>query len=226
MLNRRPSELRLCLAACVAVSCSRAQPASEVLALMDRFAHDFAGAKATLRTIDHTVGLPEDEVANGAFLVKRSGGRSQFLIAFAEPNARTVRVGEQLAEVYLPKIDEIDEYNIRNYKDIVQKLFLLGFGMPGKELAANYDVRNVKHEMLGSQSATYLELIPKSPDVRGKLKSVELWISNANQCPLRQVFHMPDGGFRTAEFSAVQLNPKFAGDAFDLPKGAKRVRVN
>jgi hypothetical protein len=59
-----------------------------------------------------------------------------------------------------------------------------------------------------------------------QLKSIEVWISDATQCPVRQAFHMPDGGFRTAQFSALAVNPKLPGDTFDLPRSAKRVRVN
>ena len=80
--------------------------------------------------------------------------------------------------------------------------------------------------MLDTQGATYMELIPKSPDVLRRLKTVEIWISDATQCPLRQIFHQADGSTRTADFSALEVNPKIPGDTFELPKGAKRVRMN
>jgi hypothetical protein len=48
--------------------------------------------------------------------------------------------------------------------------------------------------------------------VKKQLKSVEVWISDATQCPVRQTFHMPDGGFRTAQFSALAVNPKLPGN--------------
>jgi len=218
--------LRLGLLAVVSTACLPAQPGSEFLALLDRFARTFTAAKAGIRTTNHVVGVKEDDVETGTIFVKRSGGKSQFLITFTAPNTYTAAVREQVAEVYYPKLNEIHEYDIRSYKDIAQKLFLLGFGMPGRELAANYDVRNVRHETVDSQPATYLELVPKSADVLSKLKRVELWIADSNQCPVRQTFHFPDGGFRTAQFSALEVNPKLPASAFDFPKGAKRVRMN
>jgi hypothetical protein len=36
----------------------------------------------------------------------------------------------QIAKVYLPKLNKMQEYDIRAYKDVAQKLFLLGFGIP------------------------------------------------------------------------------------------------
>lgn len=193
---------------------------------MDNFARAFSGARATLRSINHVIGLPEDEVETGTIFVKRSGGKTQFRIDFQEPNAYTAAVRERVAEIYRPKLNEIQEYDLRAFKDVAQKLFLLGFGMPGRELAANYDIRNSKHDIVDGEGARYMELIPKSPDVLKQLKSVEIWISDRTQCPLRQTFHMRDGSSRTAQFSAMEVNPKFPAGTFDLPNGAKRVRVN
>lgn len=59
-----------------------------------------------------------------------------------------------------------------------------------------------------------------------QLKSVELWISDTTQCPVRQIFHLSDGGFRSAQFSSLEVNPKLPASAFDLPKNAKCVRLN
>ena len=88
-------------------------------------------------------GVPDDEVDSGVIYIKRSGGKAQFRIDFTGPNSQSVEVREQLVEIYHPKLNEIQEYDLRAYKDVAQKLFLLGFGMPGRELAANYEIRTL-----------------------------------------------------------------------------------
>ncbi len=195
---------------------------------MDSFARTFNGAKANIHAVTHNVGLGEEDdiKEDGLFTMKRSGSKAQFRIDFTGPNAYSIVLGEQTAEIYHPKINEIQVYDIRAYKDLAQKFALLGFGMPGRELAANYELRNLKHDTIASQSVTFVQLVPKSPEVLKQLKSVDIWISDTNQCPVRQAFHFPDGGTRTVDFSNVQVNPKIPGDAFELPKGAKRVKVN
>ena len=150
----------------------------------------------------------------------------QFRIDFKKPNEYSAALREQMVEVYHPKINETTVYDLHAYKDIAEKLFLLGFGMPGSELAANYEIRNSKHDTVAGEACTYLELVPKSPDVRKQFKSIEVWISEKTFCPARQIFHMPDRSSNTAEFSAMEVNPKFAPGTFDLPKGAKRVKAN
>jgi outer membrane lipoprotein-sorting protein len=214
------------LLACLAAGIGQCQPTAGFLDRLDRFARTFTGARANIRSIVHTNGIPDDDVETGVIFVKRSGGKTQFRIDFTQPNLYTAEVREETAEVYHPKLNEIDVYDLRAYKDIAQKLFLLGFGMPGRELAANYEIRTLRHDSVDAQSVTYLELIPKSPEVRKQLKSIEVWISDATLCPARQIFHMPDGSSRTAEFSAMEVNPKLPGNIFDLPKTAKRVKAN
>jgi outer membrane lipoprotein-sorting protein len=105
-------------------------------------------------------------------------------------------------------------------------MFLLGFGTAGRDLAANYEIRDLRPETVDSQAATHLELIPKSPDVLKQLNRMELWISERSQCPVRQKFHFPDGSYRTVTFSSLQLNPALPASTFDLPKSARRVRMN
>jgi outer membrane lipoprotein-sorting protein len=211
---------------CVAAAVAPCQQADSFLARLDRFSRTFSGARATIRSTVHTRGIPDDDVETGTIFVKRSGGKTQFRIDFREPNVYTAAVREKVAEVYHPKLNEIDVYDLSAYKDVAQKLFLLGFGMPGSELAANYEIRNVKHETVDAQATTYLDLVPKSPGVRKQLRSIEVWISDRTLCPVRQTFHMPDDSSRSAQFSSMEVNPKFPAGTFDLPEGARRVRAN
>jgi outer membrane lipoprotein-sorting protein len=220
------SALRVPVLVGVAAGMALCQPTENFLGRLDQFSRTFTGAKATIRSTVHTRGIPDDDVETGAIFVKRSGGKTQFRIDFTPPNVYTAEVREQTAEIYHPKLNLIDVYDLSAYKDIAEKLFLLGFGMPGSELAANYEIRNLKHDSVDGQGAAYVELIPKSPGVRRQLKSIEVWISDASLCPVRQIFHMPDGSSRTAEFSAMEVNPKLPGNIFELPKSAKRVKAN
>jgi outer membrane lipoprotein-sorting protein len=216
---------RLCFLFTVTTLAASAQSPDAVLARMDQFAKSFTGAKATLRTVSHTIGFPEDEVQNGTIQVRGAGGKAEIRVDLTGVNSQTVIIRNEVAGIYHPKINEVDEYNLRGYKDI-QKYYVLAFGMPGRELAGGYEIRNVKPETIEGQATTHLELIPKSDDVRKQLKSAEIWISDKTQCPVRQTFHFPDGGWLSPTYSNMQANPKFAGDAFDFPKGAKHVKVN
>jgi outer membrane lipoprotein-sorting protein len=199
---------------------------NNVLAKLDQFARTFKGATAAILTTTHVQGIPDDDVQSGNFLVRRSGSGAEMRIDFKQPNEYTALVNAATAEVYHPKINESQVYDIRQYKDAAQKLLLLGFGMSGRDLDASYQTRSTRSAQLEGQATTYLELIPKSPDVLKQINRIEIWISDATLCPVRQTFHMIDGGLRTAQFSNLVVNPKFPPGAFDLPKGVKRVKAN
>lgn len=210
----------------LAAICAPAQQAPEVLARLDRFAATFRSAQAAVRTVTHTAVINEDETQTGVLTIKKDPGNFRYRIAFSGENAFTVVIDNRQAEVYHPKIDEIQRYDIRKYRDLAQKMLLLGFGTAGRELAANYEIRDLRRETVESQAVTHLELTPKSPAVLQQLKKVELWISDRSQCPVQQKFYFPGGDYRLATFSGVQVNPVVQASVFDLPKNAKRVKMN
>ena len=55
---------------------------------------------------------------------------------------------------------------------------------------------------------------------------VFLKFTRRQQRALRRVVLGVDVVACTADFSSLEVNPKIAGDAFDLPKNAKRVKMN
>jgi outer membrane lipoprotein-sorting protein len=209
----------------VAVCC--AQPSAELLARLDRFSRTFRGMKAGIRTTNHIAGIDEDEKESGVILLTRtSPARFRMSLSFTGPNAVTVILRDQTAEIYHPKLNEIQEYDIRQYKDIAHELFQLGFGVAGADRDKSYSIVSLKREAVGDENATYLQLLPKSTEVRKRVSKVELWISDKTNCAIRQKLYFPDGGYRLAEFSGLLVNPNIPSSAFDLPKSAKRVKVN
>ena len=211
---------------CASVRIATCQSLDAFLQTLDQSSKTFTGAKATIQRTTHTRGIDDDDVESGDFFVQRDHGKSQIRIDFKEPNVYSVVLNDREAEVYRPKLKEIAEYDLRAYHDVAAKLFLLGFGMPGRELAANYDIAKLKKDSVGGEECTYMELTPKAPEVRKQLKTIEVWISDRTKCPARQIFHMPDGSWNKAEFSAMDTTIKIPDKLFDLPKDAKRVKAN
>lgn len=217
---------RALLAGLMAVVCS-AQSTDELLARLDRFAKSFHGIKAGMSATYHIAGIDQDDHDTGAILLRRdSAGKFRMLISINGANASTVILREQVAEIYHPKLNEIQEYDIRQYKDIAQQLFQLGFGVPGSELAKSYSIPTLRREVVNGENATFVELVPKSAEVRKRLTKVDLWLSDKTSCAVRQKFYFPDGGYRLVEFSDLLVNPNIPSSSFDLPKSARKVRVN
>jgi len=211
---------------CAAAQIAAGQSLDAFLQGLDQSSKNFSGAKATIHRTTHTRGIDDDDVESGDFLVKRDHDRSQIRIDFKDPNVYSVVLNDRQAEVYRPKLNETTDYDLRAYHDVAEKLFLLGFGMTGRELAANYEIAKLKKDAVDGDPCTYVELTPKSPDVAKKLKTIDVWISDRTKCPARQIFHMPDGSWNKAEFAAMDTSVKLADKVFDLPRGAKHVKGN
>jgi outer membrane lipoprotein-sorting protein len=58
------------------------------------------------------------------------------------------------------------------------------------------------------------------------LKKVDLWISEKVGFPVQQKFYMPDGDYRLVTYTELKINPRLPSSALDLPKHAKRERMN
>ncbi len=193
---------------------------------MDVSAPLFTSATANIRVTTHTAAIDDDEVEIGTLIIKRRGPHKlEFLMSYLGRNALSVAFRDSTVEVYTPKNNSIQPYDLRKYRDIVQQLMLLGFGMSGSELASKYEIRNPGSDAIEGQNSTHLDLVPKSPEVLKQLKRVEIWISAASGYPLRQKFYLGGGDYRLVTYSGVRINPKVSWDALDLPKNAKREPV-
>lgn len=212
----------------IATDLGWAQSTAEILTRLDQAATSFAGATASIRVITHTGIINEDETQIGNVAVKRSSPHEmRFLINFTGPDAQEIALHDRTLQIYYPKLNTVREYDIGKYRDLAQKLILLGFGMPGRELADSYDISNLGSERVESQDSVHLQLTPKASEVLKQLSRVDLWISLKTNCPVQQKFYMPGGDFRLVTYSDVSVNPRhLPTSALELPKGAKRERMN
>jgi outer membrane lipoprotein-sorting protein len=224
----RSLAVRAALALLAAAGMAPAQSVNQFLARLDTAAATFKGVKADMRRTSYTASIHVMEEESGSTVIRRAGtGKLEFRIDMAGANASTWVVRDQSAEHYLPAIDQVEVWDIKKYRDLAQTLLVLGFGMSGRELAASYTVSNLRRDAVAGRAAAAVDLAPKSQEVREKLhlKKVELWVADDTTAPLREKFYFTDGNTWTVEYSNVQMNPKLPGSVLDLPKGAKRVKM-
>ena len=147
----------------IATSAGWAQSTAEIFSRLDRASQSFTGATASIRIVTHTDAINNDDTQVGTVAVKRYGpDELHFLINFTGEDAQAIALRGQTVQIYYPKLNVVREYDIGKYKDLAQKLTLLGFGMRGHELAANYEVSNLGGERIDSQDSVHLQLTPKA----------------------------------------------------------------
>jgi outer membrane lipoprotein-sorting protein len=203
---------------------SGAQSLGDLLERMDKAAATFKGVSAKVRRIAHTGVINEDNIDQGSVLVKRAkAGELRLLIDITAPDAKTVAYQGRKVEIFLPKINTVQEIDAGKHRGLVEQFFLLGFGTSRKELEAGYTIKLGGTEEIAGQKGSRLELIPKSKDVQQYIKKVELWIADSGY-PLQQKFYQSGGDYQVAVYSDLKINPDLPDSALrlKLPKNVKR----
>jgi outer membrane lipoprotein-sorting protein len=199
------------------------QSLDQILARMDQNANTFKSMKAKLRHLSHVAVINEDNVSTGTMSMRRTKREVHALVEFTAPDPKAVAFSGTKVEIYYPKLQTVEEYDVR--KNLVEKYLVLGFGSSGKELKADYALRELGAETLNAQQTTRLELIPKSKEVLQQFPKIEWWIADATGYPVQQKFYQTGGDYMSFTYSDVAINPSLPDSAFKLnvPKGVKRV---
>jgi len=208
---------------------ARPQPATngDLNALLDRVdkaGSGFRAMSANVRRVQHTAVVNEDTIDSGVIFLKRGRGRDvRMLIDLTQPDPKQVEFQGHTVEIYYPKINTIDEFDVSKQRELLEQLFLLGFGSSRAELQSSYTLRLVGPDTLAGQKTQVLELIPKSNDVRQHLSKIEMWVGGDGY-PLQQKFYQKGGDYELATYSDVKINPDLPESSLKLkaPKNAKR----
>jgi outer membrane lipoprotein-sorting protein len=223
------STLAIVLCGSLAPSAARAITLDQMLAQMDQNAATFKSVTAHFRQVSHVEALKgEPDLAGaGTTSMKRSKKDTRVLFVFQTPDPRMVALSGNKLEDYKPKIEEVDEYDIAQYRSLVQQYLLIGFGASGKELKMQYTIRELGEETVSGQKALRIELIAKDKQVLKQFPKIELWLSEEKDkgYPVQQKAYQTAGDYQMITYSEIQINPSLQDSALKLtlPKSVKRV---
>jgi outer membrane lipoprotein-sorting protein len=213
----------------VAVLAAQAASAAETLgavqARMDKSAAAFQSLTAKVKKISYTAVIKDTASENGTFILKKmKGGDVRVRMEIEKPDPRSVALSRKKYEVFLPKINTVQEYDLSQYGKLVDQFLLLGFGTPVKDLTKSYEMSVAGTDVIEGQQATRVELRPIASSVREHLKLVQIWIPLNDGNPVQQKFLQPSGDYVQSTYSEVKVNPllKDADVQLTLPKNVKR----
>lgn len=196
----------------------------DVLASMDKSASSFRDLCARLKRQDHTAVINDTTEETGKIQMRKVGKRgAQMRIDFDAPDTRTAVFADRKAQIYYPKIQTVQIYDLGKYRELVDQFLLLGFGTSGQELQNNYLVRMTGEEKVSGEAVTRLELKPRAASAREHLDKVELWVA-AGGYPVQQKFYRPSGDYTLITYVDLKFNPGVSEQAvtLKLPSGVKR----
>ena len=216
--------LRFAATALFALPLLQAQQPDALLTRMDQAAAAFKGMTAKIRKVSHTAVINEDNVETGTVAVKKKGGKLRMLTHLTAPDEKSVAFEGRKLEIFYPKIQTVQEFDVGKSRDMLEQFFLLGFGTRRKDLERDYTLKATGNEVIGGTKTSRLELTPKSPEIQKQLKKVELSISDATGYPVQQKFHQSADDYHFVTYSDLKINPDLPDSALKLklPPGVKR----
>ncbi len=198
---------------------------AEILGRMSEAGKHLKTISAELAYTKVTVLINDRSTERGTLLF-RNGRNPEIRIDFGQPDSKTVLFRKNKGEIYLPRINQIQVYDLSHHQGLVQQFLLLGFGSDTDELKKAYDIRFVKEVQIGGNQTALLELVPRNKQVAAQLSKIDLWINEESWFPVQQQFLEPGGDYMTARYTDIRVNRGIPPSEFRIKvKGAKRVKM-
>ena len=187
----------------------------DVLTRMDRMSKRLKTLSASLEYTKVTVLVDDHSTESGEIFLRHSSS-PQILIRFEKPDRKTILFKKNSAEIYIPKINQIQEYDLKDHQELLQQFLLLGFGTRSGDLRKSYDLKLAGERDLDGDAVVVLELVPKEPEVFDRLEKITLWVSEESWLPVQQRFNEPNGDYVLARYRSVKVNRYLPGSKFRI----------
>ena len=201
-------------------------PLGEILERMNDSAKRLKTVSADLEYTKVTVVVNDKSTEYGQLFFQK-GKNGAILINFQKPDPKVILFKQKKAEIYLPKSNQIQEYDIEKHSGLVEQFLLLGFGTEVGDLRKSYFIKLIGEEVLDGDTAAVLELTPHREEIVAQLTKVQLWVSEESWIPTQQKFFESDGDYLITRYTAVKVNRELPSSTFRIsaPKDAKRVKM-
>ncbi|MGQ9917977.1 MAG: LolA family protein [Bryobacteraceae bacterium] len=200
-------------------------PLDDALARLNRAAAGFRGMTALIRKVSYTALVKETSEESGRIVLYRPKPKDlRMLVEFDQPSPRAVAFQNNKIQLYYPKLQTVQEYDLGKQGGLVDQFLLLGFGTPVHELRRAYSIRYVGQDRVNGAAADRLELTPLSEEALQHVKTVELWVSQSDGMVIQQKVNQPSRDYVLVTYSSIQVNPALtpAQVRLNLPKGVKK----
>jgi outer membrane lipoprotein-sorting protein len=195
-----------------------------VLKQLDSTAREFRSLTADIERTKVTVVVNDRSTETGQIWIRHD---DKMRIELTRPDPRTIlRDGNNLF-IFNPKIKRVEQYDLSKRRALVDQLLLLGFGTPGSELRKSYGVTVLGEETLDGQRVVWLELTPKSEEVRSQVSKIQLWIDQSSWLPAQQkFFETGSGDYFMIHYANVVGNVRIPDARFKAhwPKGTTKIK--
>jgi outer membrane lipoprotein-sorting protein len=208
-----------------------------VLKKMDVAAANFRTAQAEFEWDRYEKVIDEvDDVQTGTIYYRRTGKDVEMKAdikmagsspAQLKPEPKYVLFSSGKIQMYLPKADQVTVWDLGKSSSDFESYVVLGFGGSGQDLVKAFEVTYAGPETINGVATAKLQLVPKSQKVRNNFKQILLWIDLEKGISVQQRFFDPQGDYRLAKYSSIQVNgKKIPDEVFRLKTTSKTQTIS
>jgi len=208
-----------------------------VLKKMDAVAATFKSTQATFEWDTYEKVIDEvDDYETGVISYRRTGKEIEVEmmaeVKMAGPSMQSLKPEPKFVlysggkvRMYQPKIDTVTEVDLGKKHADFANYVVLGFGGSGQDLQKVFDVTYAGQETVSGVATAKLQLVPKSETLRNTYKQILLWIDLDRGISVQQQFFQPDGNYRLAKYTNIQVNGKKIPDEVFKLKTTSKTQV-
>jgi len=193
----------------------------KTLRQMDTAATNFRSTEADLVWEQYQKVVNEKDTQKGKVYFRKVGKDTQMMVDISDPDQKYVLYSDGKLQVYQPKMEQVTVYTPGKSKTDVESFLVLGFGGGGHDLQKSFDVTYGGSETIGGIQTVKLNLVPRSPKVKGMFDHIVLWVDPTRGVSVQQQFFEPSGDYRLNHYSDIQMNQKLPDNAFKLKTTGK-----
>jgi outer membrane lipoprotein-sorting protein len=213
------------LIALIAPLVAGAATTESILARMDSAAASFRGMTANIKKITYTAIIKEstEEIGRIALLSPKQKAVNA-LIEIDKPDAKSYAFHDKKGQIYLPKINTVQEYDLGKYDSLLTQGLLIGFATRTSEMKKNYRVSLQGEELVDGKKSYKLDLVPQVEAVKQHLTKIELWISEETGFPIQEKLYQSSGDYTQMIYSDMKLEPGLSDERvrLKLPANVKK----
>ncbi len=189
-----------------------------VLNRMDATAASFRSAEANFEWVLYEKVVDSTDTQNGKIYFRRAGKQIEMAADILQPDAekKSVLYDDSKLRVYQPRIDQVTVYDTGKNRAEVESFLVIGFGGRGHDLQKSFELSYQGTENVMGVKAAKLELVPKTQKGKNVFSHILLWIDPARGISVQQQFFEPNGNYRLAKYSNIEVNQKIPDDVFKL----------
>lgn len=212
-----------------AIACRAAETLDQVLNHMDAAAKDFKSYSADLTRKDYDSLVDATDVYTGSIRLKHVKNGVVGIMDFTQgPDHFTIALEGNTVEKYLPKANQVQIYNVKEFAHTIDEVILIGFVVTRADMERDYSIKLAGAASIQGKATSHLILTPKSEETLKYIKTIELWIPEGSGNPIQQKASEPSGDYKLGTYSNLKVNPNLPDSAFQLvlPKGVSKVKAN